>query len=736
MAAQRREPLAGHPLTDLWLAHAPGLTVLAGAVTERPAVAAWAVREAFVRVLRNRRRVPRDVGRHLRRAVLAVLREHDALTPGPALPREGAANFATALLGLPPEQRTAVVLTYVLRIPAAEVGDTMRLRPAAVHQHLRQARVTLAAQVLAEDGESSDDLLRREAGALELRAASSSVPGEHLADVRRRLTARPPSRGLARRLLLVGVAAGLVAAATAAVGLTADRTPPRIEAVDRPDRGPSPSAGACSGHGDRLCPTPSAPPAPDAHIGVTTTAGGTPTWPFTTAAEAADWVADPGAMAWVGSAPEVARRYAMSLGLPEMTAHPACECPPGLERIDLRLGDTTVTQLRLERIGHRLRGPWSVTGAASRQLEVAAPHDATSVTAPLAVRGRTATGTAQAELTVSLREPSGNILALRGMGNRQGPWQLSLSWDDETWQLGALIAVVSDGPRGAVQGLVVVPVRRQSEQPAGSLTPGTTFVAIDAGQVVLHDAVSGKRLRQLSYPRNGEVDSSPSVGGNGTVVWVRTLADGCRTEVYRIGLNYLGSGINPHAASVRRFSLSLSRGGGTLGWLEQPCAGGAITAVVRGPDAHERRIDLGGREVRRLEVRNDGTAALLVGAAGAGRVMVVPPATTSVEQGRAIGIGPGCEHTATSWADADLFVVQQCGSDQGATGVVLPAPDFRSGSRAPGPFIAGASRGSVVDGLVLLQLGGGPGRPGPVARYTADRVAVIPDTEKLTDAAW
>jgi hypothetical protein len=540
------------------------------------------------------------------------------------------------------------------------------------------------------------------------------VAGDGLARIRQRLDARR-SRVLVPAAALTGA---VVAAAVGvyAVSVTDDGTvrpqPPAVHASAQP----SPTSTACSGG---LCSEPR--PSPSLPLtGVTTSGDGIPVWPFTSDAQAADWVAAPGDRTWAADPVQVAQHL-----LDDVLALPGTAVGTAgggdVVRVVVRAGGRPVSTVQLEQVGRGPNGPWAVTGASAEDVGITTPDAGGSVESPLTVTGRV-TGVDES-VHVQLLAGSTQLADGHAPAGAEQPWSQLLRWSSTTWSTGAVVASTYDG-KGDLHALALTPVRRGGAGSPGVPAAGSTLLAVQDGHIVLADALTGKRLRQLSYPGDGDVDSDPGRGGTDGVVWVRTRGDGCTSSVIRIGLAHGPAGVTVEAKPRHRRLPALSAGGSRLAWVEGDCTPGAVESlVVRGPDARFVTVLEVPGHVTAIDVRDDGTA--LVGLSDA--AYVVPPGSTSFTAARRLTAAAGCTVSAPAWDDAVATAWQRCSDGSRLTRF---AGDGRAVSTSPA-VADPVSRMSVADGFVLVVRG-----DGTPARFSEGRLTAVPAGEGLLQASW
>lgn len=567
---------------------------------------------------------------------------------------------------------------------------------------------------------STEEQLR----ALLQHAAEDVVPrGDGLAVIRERIAAR---RSWRRFLVPVAALAGVIGVAAAGaftVHLTSDSaldsrpatSAPSVVPTAAPQPTAAPSGTACQGAGaDALCPTPD--PTPPLPTGTTTSAPGTPTWPFTTDAEALDWQRNPAARPWAGDAAAVSRHLLSDLlGLGVVTTSPV-QRAGGEARVTVSVGSRVVGTVVLVQVGRDGVLPWSVINVRTPSITTDAPQPGDVVTTPLTVSGTTTDY--HQSIRVRLVTASGATLTDRPvMAGPEQPWQVRISWTNVTWTAGMIVSSTRSDKDGSLSAIALVPVRRTSLASGGPPIAGASFVALSNGYVVLRDAVDGRQLRQLSYPPAGSVDNWPARGGTDAVVWVRTR--GCRSQVLRTGLAFGPSGVTAEGTNAMVIShLAMSPGGATLAWVEEPCSGSSPgtaagqVLVVRGPDASEQRTVVA--PVGGLDVRDDGSVVLST----ADGVSVLSRGATGPAQATPLATTSGCTLTAPAWLGVGVLAWESCPT--GVRAVRFASPAYSR--EAPGPVVATqVATTSVVDDLVLVGL-----PAGAVARYADGQLQQVP----------
>jgi hypothetical protein len=548
-----------------------------------------------------------------------------------------------------------------------------------------------------------------------LAEAEDLIPaGDGLLRIQQRLADRHSLRSkLVPALAIAGVVA-VAGVAAITVSLTDDgslKQPlPRATA-------PGPNATACAGG---LCPEPIASPSLST-TGVTTSASGIPLWPVTTDAQAADWERLSNTPRWEADPVQVTQHLMDDfLKLPGQ-AMPRRDTNEDVALVDVSAGGRTVSQVRLVRVGRDASGPWSVVSATSQVLAVTQPTDGDEVSSPINVAGTVN----DVDQSVHLRLMSDRVL---GEGfqpaGRDLPWTHSLAWTSKGWSVAALVANTFSG-KGDLSAVSITAVRRAGSSTPGIPAAGTVFVAIDQEHVVSVDALTGMQLRQLSYPSPGVVDGSPDRGGEDGVVWVRIQADNCTSSIVRAGLVRGPAGITVEAKPIGRSLPSLSAGGRSLGWVEQPCGGGDKTIVVRGPDAKFTTTAVSQEGINDLDVRDDGYAVVQLGF----RVLVLAPGTTDVSSGQALR-AEGCTVAAPAW-DGDTVVAWELCSGVGWRLGRWSAAGALKTRSADVPDMSLPLHTAVADGQVLVSLDNHR-----IARVSASALADIPNGDKWAQSDW
>ncbi|MDX6197796.1 MAG: hypothetical protein QOJ79_947 [Actinomycetota bacterium] len=546
-----------------------------------------------------------------------------------------------------------------------------------------------------------------------LAEADDVVPvGDGLQRIQQRLSDRRSLRSkLIPAIAIAGVAA-IAGAAAVTVSLTDKDSLKQV-----PGHHPaSPVPTTCTGG---LCEEPKPSPSLST-TGVTTSASGIPVWPFSTDAQAADWERHPGAQGWADDPVQVAQHLlADYLKLPGR-AVPRTDDDQDSAVVAVSAAGRTVARVRLVRVGRDQNGPWSVVGADAPSLSVTQPRDGDEVSSPINIAGTAA----DPDTSVHVR-----LLATRALGDghtmagRDIPWTHSLPWTGSDWSVAALVANTFDG-KGDLHSVTITAVRRAGSSAPDVPAPGSVFVAIDQEHVVTVDALTGKQLRQLSYPPAGVVDTSPDRGGSDGVVWVRIQPDACTSSIIRVGLSHGPAGVTVDAKPIGRKLPSLSEGGRSLGWVEQPCGGSGNTLIVRGPDAKFSTTATSDVQIRDLDVRDDGYAVVW----SENGVLIVPPGATTVSAGHLLR-ADGCSFHAPAWDGDQLIAWRLCGASWTLTrwtaiGTLVSAS-------ADVPDMSAPLHTSVDDGLVLVSLDSYR-----IPRFTDGALVDTPNALRWKQADW
>ena len=475
-----------------------------------------------------------------------------------------------------------------------------------------------------------------------------------------------------------------------------------------------PPTGACTGG---LCVEPA--PAPPAAATVTSSGGGTPIWPFSTDAQAADWQARHANFPWAGDPVKVGQHLLTDyLHLPNrLVASRVAGGRANLVQLVVSAAGRPISVLRVEQVGPLPGAPWAVTGASAEDLSVTFPQPGEAVSTPLTVTGRV-TGYDES-VHLQLRTSAGGLLANGyAPAGADQPWSHQLRWSGD-WDRGALSAVTLDG-KGDLHAVVLTPVGNdvvRAQVPA----PGTTLVGIRSGHVLLADALTGQTLRQLSYPPAGRIDSEPARGGADGVVWVRSGDGGCPSAILRTGLARGAASVAVASADRRRSLPALSRDGRSLAWLDTRCGRpGPLTLRVLG---HRSGVEVPGT-VTSLTVRDDG--AVLASRRDGG--YLVPAGATSWRQAQRLAPEPGCTVTAAAWDGADPVAWERCADGQR---VNRYAADGHLQFLGAVPLEPAVRRTSVSAGFVLADLGAA----GP-ARLRDGRLVPVPGSGDLRQTGW
>ncbi|MDT7537899.1 MAG: hypothetical protein QOI82_1484 [Actinomycetota bacterium] len=476
--------------------------------------------------------------------------------------------------------------------------------------------------------------------------------GDGLQRIQQRLVDR---RSLRSKLIPAMAIAGVVAIAGAAavtVSLTDEDSLKQRTDQRSHERVPSPQPSSCTAG---LCEEPKPSPSLST-TGVTTSASGIPLWPITSDVQADDWAHLSNPPRWEGDAVQVTQHLLDDyLKLPGK-AMPRTDDNEDVAVVDVSAGQRTVSQLRLVRVGRDPAGPWSVVSATAVSLAVTKPGDGDVVSAPISIVGTAADPDTSVHLRLMTDMLLGEGFAMAG---RDIPWTHSLPLTDTSWSVAALVANTFDG-KGDLHAVTITAVQHAGSGAgsSGASAPGSTFVAVEGGNVVAVDALSGTTLRQISFPSAGTTDSSPDRGGANEVVWVRTEPDHCTSEIILATVTRGTAGTAVLAKPVRRDLASLSAGGKSLGWVEFSCAGGPAGAVVvRGPDGNISTRAKTAEPVTQLDVRDDGWAVLQMG----DRVVVLPSGATDVAAGKQLVGDAGCQLATPAWDGTTVVAWENCG---------------------------------------------------------------------------
>ena len=410
-----------------------------------------------------------------------------------------------------------------------------------------------------------------------------------------------------RRVALSASALGLAAVVVAGAALTGGGGATSLEPIATQPPTSSPT----------VTPTPTASPIAADPDGSTTSQPGTPFFPFTSDAQAADWAAAPGDRAWADDPVQVAQHLVDDLLALEgvRATRDTCLCDDRAI-VTLQAGDAAVGRVQLARLGTGSRRPWaamSVDASATGQLSVTSPRAGTEISSPLTV-----TGTVQGvdeNVRVSLRTATGTLLAEGGApaGSEQ-PWSTTLRWTADDWTTGVVTAVTRSPRDGAVNRVVAVPVRRDPTPRASVPGPTEAFAAEKDGVVGLYSVTDGERLVQVSFPPAGYTDTSPRRTGT-IVMWLR-LGRECtdRTLVQRDLATDTTTTLVADQPLVPG-ALAVSPDGRWRAWaVRAGCETGPTTISLQGPSGIRTIEQDENGDVAELDVRDDG--ALLVGVAG------------------------------------------------------------------------------------------------------------------------
>lgn len=426
-----------------------------------------------------------------------------------------------------------------------------------------------------------------------------------------------------RRVALSTSAVGLAGLLAGTIALTGGTGTSSLE--------PLPPATQAPSEGPTSSPTPTPSPVTPDPDGSTTSQPGTPFFPFTSDAQAADWAEAPGARTWADDPVAVAQHLLDDLlDLDGVRAtRDTCLCE-GQARVDVQAGDATVARVTLALLGTSATRPWvvlSVDSDASGGLSVSSPKAGTEVSSPLTVTG-TVTGVDES-VQVRLRTVPGTLLDEQFVpAGMDHPWSTQLSWSSSQWTTGVVTAVTRSPRDGSVSRLVAVPVVRDTTPRAAVPGPSDAFAAEKDGKVGLYSVTDGRLLRQVSYPPAGYTDTSPRRSGT-KVLWFRV---GRECDDRRLIQHDLATDVTTTLVSGRPLALgalAVSPSGQWTSWAVRPgCESGPTTITVQGPDGVRTIEQDENGDVADLDLRDDG--ALLVGIAGqdGGYVSLHPPGST------------------------------------------------------------------------------------------------------------
>lgn len=433
-----------------------------------------------------------------------------------------------------------------------------------------------------------------------------------------------------RRVALSTSALGLAAVVVAGVALTGGGGATSLEPIATLPPTSSPTA----------TPSPTASPIAADPDGSTTSQPGTPFFPFTSDAQAADWAAAPGDRAWADDPVEVAQHLVDDLLALEGVRAALSFDSTG---VPLQVGGVTVAVADVAQLGTTDPRPWVVLGVrvergAPAPLVVTAPARGSEVSSPLTVTG-TVKGVDE-NVRVSLRTATGTLLTEEGApAGMEQPWSTTLRWTADDWTTGVVTAVTRSPKDGAVNRVVAVPVRRDPTPRAFVPGPTEAFAAEKDGVVGLYSATDGRRLVQVSYPPAGYTDTSPRRSGT-KVLWVRVGRDCSDRKLLQ---RDLATDVTTTLVADQPLvlgALGVSADGRWTAWAVRPgCETGPSTISLQGPSGVRTiEADENG-DVAELDLRDDG--ALLVGIAGedGGSLGLYQPGATRTVP---LDAAPGC----------------------------------------------------------------------------------------------
>jgi hypothetical protein len=528
------------------------------------------------------------------------------------------------------------------------------------------------------------DLLRSE--------ATTIVPGgEGLARIRARIERR-------RRLRTWLVPSAVLATAGAAAAFFLLTPDDRRTATLQP--GQTPTATATEEPSPAATTTMAPVPADDGGIPLDRPA----IWPFTTQAQASSWVDDHGSVPWAENGLEVGRHFVADyLGLKEV--HVAQTCV-SCDVLHLDVNGRSVGEITLGRIGAGFASGqgthvYTVLAVGGTDLTVTTPKAGAGITSPTSVTGRI-TGVDE-HVQLRLLSTEGRELATGGaQAGSAVPWSATLTWSRTDWSAGAIVGVTRSMKDGSVNRVVAVPVTRSDTSSTAS------FAAIADGHVNLYSTTDGAKLKQLTYPARGRVDTD-ATWSSGTLAWVRTAgASACVNELDRLD----GSKASTVASStsVRYGWPQLSPSAGRLAWVESPCDGTGPEKLVSSVNGTEGQRITGpsGSVMNLFDVADDGALLILTNdrqASGPGVIGILPAGATTLDGIAPLTPASGCNlYSGAAFDSKGVVAFEVCGSD------VRLVHFARSGTRTstgPGQHGEPPDSISVRDDVLLVWLFGG-----------------------------
>lgn len=408
-----------------------------------------------------------------------------------------------------------------------------------------------------------------------------------------------------RRIALSTSALGLAAVIGAGVALTGGGGATSLEPIATQSPTSAPTA----------TPSPIASPLPADPDGSTTSQPGTPFFPFTSDAQAADWAAAPGDRAWADDPVQIAQHLVDDLLALEGVRATSYTDSTG---VPLQVGGVTVAVADVAQLGTTDPRPWVVLGVRAERgapapLVVTAPAGGSEVSSPLTVTG-TVKGVDE-NVQVSLRTATGTLLGEQGApaGSEQ-PWSATLRFTSDDWTTGVVTAVTGSPRDGSVNRIVAVPVRRDPTPRAFVPGPTEAFAAEKDGVVGLYSVTDGRRVVQVSYPPPGYTDTSPRRSGT-KVLWIRVGREcGDRKLLQRDLATDVTTTLVADQPLVPG-ALAVSPDGRWQAWaVRAGCETGPTTISLQGPSGVRTIEQDENGDVADLDLRDDG--ALLVGIAG------------------------------------------------------------------------------------------------------------------------
>jgi hypothetical protein len=176
-------------------------------------------------------------------------------------------------------------------------------------------------------------------------------------------------------------------------------------------------------------------------------------WPFTSSAQGEAWTADHGNRPWAADPTQVAQHF-----IDDFVKLPGVTALGTGSTINLREQGKDVGLVQLAQISPN--GPWTVTSVGGTDLTITAPTSMERVTSPTSVTGRVQGVDENVRLQL-ISSGTGVVLAdTSAPAGSEVPWQGTLTWSNQNWFTGGLIAVTRSSKDGAVNRITAIPVRR------------------------------------------------------------------------------------------------------------------------------------------------------------------------------------------------------------------------------------------------------------------------------------